>query len=1074
MTSELPDGAARSKIRAAVDRNLLVEAAAGTGKTTSLVQRMVALVAGGVPVSRICAVTFTIKAAAQLDQKFQNALEQASRDETEPARRVLLETALASLDACFIGTIHAFCSRLLRERPVEAGLDPGFEEMDEAEDEAERSEAWRRFGDRLFSEGSPILARVLEAGMELKDLREAYNVLCENGDAEAASAPPGPPPDLSRVRPSLEAFLDLAAPAIPVTVPAEGWDKLQSGIRKADRMRRLLNLDSTPDLVSVLRELDRSGEFKAKRWPGGKAAAEKVAERLEEFCADVITPSLRAWQEYLHPIALAAIVPAAREYAAWRRREGRVNFQDQLLSARDLLREHPHVRRALQERFTPVLVDEFQDTDPIQAEVLLYLTGSDIEEKDWRKLKPLPGSLFVVGDPKQSIYRFRRADIQTYNTVAGILEKSGGEVLRLSTNFRSTAEICGWANRLFQGIFPESGTPSQAAHVPLAVFSEQTARDLGIHRLEVPFSRAAEMAEQDAKRIADVVGAALQGKAPFGEGGAKPSDFLIVTRRRRHLPAYARALEGLGIPYEIAGGGAFKESDEIAALLSAIQAVADPDDSTALVATLRGPLFGIEDECLYRFQRAGGRFDFRTSPAASEDARIRRAFGLLREGAEFADTLPPAAALSRFVERIGLTALAAGGSLGDARAGNLLKAMAAARELSRERLSYPEIVRRLRDLTRARDVEEMVTRPGRADVVRLMTLHRAKGLEARVVFLADPSDANPPPPNVWIDRSTDPALAHILVQRDTGARSKDEIARPLGWDEKEAREEEFLARETERLLYVAATRAQEGLVVSFRRNKDGKIGGPWVALNSFVTNHLPEVEPEPAVPGKSASAKETAAALKELRARRKTRVAVSAEPSYSAVSVTTIAHALADPALRPFAASTGKGMSWGSALHRLLEAAMRDPTLDLRSYAVNVLAEEERPPEDLEEALAAVEGVRRSPLWKQALASRRCLVEVPFAVSVPSSDLGVTEGPAETLLTGAIDLVFEEDSGWVLIDYKSDTVAGNRDALVRFYEPQIAHYRQRWRELTRRPTRAGLFFVQTGETVWLKDEGASE
>ena len=765
---ELRDHAHRLRIREAIDRNLLVEAAAGTGKTTSLVERMVALVGAGTKAERLCAVTFTIKAAAQLDQKFQNALEREVQAESDTGRRKNFEQALAHLDGCFIGTIHALCSRLLRERPVEAGLDPGFEEMDEAEDAAQRAESWRRYSERLFTEGSPLLGQVLGAGMELEHLRGAYDLLCEHGDVIAVAAPPGPPPDLSGVRPRLEAFLDLMVPAVPEIVPACGWDKTQAALRAAGRMRRLLDLDSTPELVTVLRELDRARKTDSKCW-SSKGEAERISSAMAEFRADVLDPSLRSWREYLHPIAMAAIVPAAEEYAVWRRREGRVNFQDQLLSARNLLRDHPGVRRALQERFTPVLVDEFQDTDPIQAEVLLYLTGSDGQERDWRRLTPLPGSLFVVGDPKQSIYRFRRADIQTYDTVAAILQKSGGEVLRLSTNFRSTPEICGWANGVFERIFPERGTPSQAAHVPLDAFADQTAKPLGIYRLSIPHSpRTSGIVDPDAERIAGTIADALQGKPPFGEAGAAPSDFLILSRRRQNLPCYARALEARGVPYEIAGGGAFRESDEIAALLTAIEAIADPDDPVPLVSTLRGPLFGVDDESIYRFQRGGGRFDFRGAPPGTADPRIRRAFGLLREGAELADTLPPAAALSRFLERLGSAAVAAGSSLGDARAGNLLKALAAARELSRERESFPEIVRRLRALTDAGDVEEMVTRPGRSNVVRLMTLHRAKGLEARVVFLADPTDPNPPPPRAWIDRTTDPARAHILVERKTG------------------------------------------------------------------------------------------------------------------------------------------------------------------------------------------------------------------------------------------------------------------------------------------------------------------
>lgn len=1063
------DAESRRRIQDSLDCNLFVEAAAGTGKTTSLVDRMVALVGGGTSVERICAVTFTIKAAAQLDQKFQNALETAAKSAGDPARRQRFEEALGHLDACFIGTIHAFCSRLLRERPVEAGLDPGFEEMDEAADVAARGEAWRRYGERLFSEGSSILARLLESGMELEPLRGAYDILCENGDVLVETAPEGPPPDLSAVRPRVEAFLDAALPRLPPTVPREGWDKLQTPLRAAGRMRGLLDLSATPDLVAVLRELNRAGKPNTGSWPSRQAGA-KFAEEFKEFQDSVLTPALTRWREYLHPIAMAAVVPAATEYAAWRRREGRLNFQDQLLFARNLLRDHPDVRRSLQERFTPVLVDEFQDTDPIQAEVLLYLTGAETQETDWRKLRPLPGSLFVVGDPKQSIYRFRRADIQTYDTVSQILEKSGGEIVRLSTNFRSTAAICGWANDVFGRIFPAERTESQAAHVELDPFRRDGESEASIFRIDVPTSqRTSEMTKPDADRIADAIEASFRGEPPLGIGGACPSDFLILARRRANLPVYARALEARGIPYEIAGGGAFRDSDEIAALLAAVEAVADPENPVPLVATLRGPLFGVDDESLYRFRQAGGRFDFRSTPPARSDARIRRAFRHLAAAAEDAGSLPPAAALSRFVERIGSVALAAAGSLGDARAGNILKALASARELSRQRETFPEIVRRLRELTEDDKVEEMVTRPGRSDVVRLMTLHRAKGLEARVVFLADPTDPLVRLPNFWIDRSSDPARAHVLVERDLGPFAKgDEIARPLDWETKRDREKDFLERENERLLYVAATRAREALIVSFRRNKNGEVGGPWKRLDPHVTRELPRAATsEPAV--RDLDEKALPGELEQFRAHRLDRLTASSRPSYAAATVTALAHGMEDggAAARPFASATGKGMSWGSALHRILEAVMRDPSVDLRVFAANVLAEEDRPPEDLEEALSAVEGVRGSPLWKRALASRRCLVEVPFTLSVASAELGKEDGPPETLLSGAIDLVFEEDDGWVLVDYKSDTVRGNLDDLVRFYEPQLAHYRRVWEETTGRPTRAGLYFLDGGREVWL-------
>ena len=146
---------------------------------------------------------------------------------------------------------------------------------------------------------------------------------------------------------------------------------------------------------------------------------------------------------------------------------------------------------------------------------------------------------------------------------------------------------------------------------------------------------------------------------------------------------------------------------------------------------------------------------------------------------------------------------------------------------------------------------------------------------------------------------------------------------------------------------------------------------------------------------------------------------------------------------------------------------MRDPRLDLRLHAANLLAAEERPPDELEEVLRVVEAVRGSALWKRAQAARRRLVEVPFALEVQRSDLGLDAGPDPVLLQGTVDLVFEEDDGWMLVDYKSDTASHGLESLVRFYTPQVRIYRRYWERLTGRPTRAGLYFISAEETVWL-------
>jgi ATP-dependent helicase/nuclease subunit A len=1050
------DGDARRAVADDLRTTMLVEAAAGTGKTTSLVARMVSLVAtGAARVESLSAVTFTIRAAAQLSQRFQNALEERRAAEADVGRRKNLDDALGALDACFVGTIHAFCARLLRERPVEAGVDPGFREMDEPEDNVARAEAWQRFIQQLFVGDHPVIPRLSSLGVKLGDLEEAYDEICENSDVRPVFGPETPEPDFSEARRRVEAFLEQAAPGIPAEPGPDGWSGFDLAVRRARRLSGLLDTRRGANFVQVLQALR------------GSKAREKAPRALKTALVslqdDTIKPALRQWAEFLHPIVMPMLVGARDAYREWRRENGRLNFQDLLLEARDLLRSRPDVRRALRARFTPILVDEFQDTDPIQAEILFYLTGEDVEEKDWKKLRPAPGSLFVVGDPKQSIYRFRRADIRTYQIVRDLIAASGGRIVELSTNFRSTGELCDWVNRAFgqPTFFPEATTPEQARYVPLQAHRPPAGSGPCALRLEVPGAgnRQEPVVRDDSERIARTIAAAV------ASGARKPGDFLVLFRRRRWMGAYARALEQNGIPFEIAGGGAFGESSELGTLMPLLQSLADPDDPVAFVAALRGPIFGVDDDALYRFTRAGGRFRFTAEPPSGADSRIVRAAGLLRESLAEIESLPPAAAISRLCRRLGLTALAAAEPLGESRAGNLLKALAAARKFSAEGLDFGAVVRELAHMREEDLIEQMSTEPGRPGVVRLMTLHGAKGLEAPVVFLAEPAGDKFPSRNFWIDRDVEPPAGYFRVAQKVARGGDQDLALPRGWERMCEIEEAFEEAEDVRLLYVGATRAEELLVVSIRRMSAGKAGGPWGLLDRWLTGNLllpgpiaaPAVEALPSVDAK----------LEAARAERERRLAAASQPGYSVTTVTDVAHALGE---KPAWESTGRGMSWGRVLHATLEAAMRDPKLDLRLLAANLLAEEDRPPGEVDEVVRVAEAARSSPLWARALAAKRTLVEVPFALPVDRREIGLSEGPEPTVLQGAIDLLFEEDDGWTLIDYKSDTVTpANRSALLAFYAPQIAHYRRYWERLTGRTTQAGLFFLATGELAMLPD-----
>lgn len=1078
----LLDQQERIAIASDLDTTFLVEAAAGTGKTTSLVTRMVALIREEkTPASKMAAITFTRKAAAHLRQKFQNELERSHSTEKDPAGKRLLSDALKQFDHCYIGTIHSFCAQLLRERPVEAGIDPEFKEIEEVDNVILRDSCWHECAQRLFVEESPLLVEMERYGVSFGNLQATYNVLCQYPDVVPMVASI-PKPDFTCVRTQVDEFLKLAERKLPSQPDSKGWDKLQSLLVRALRLRKILDIAEDIEFLRLLEVLDGSSDVVQKRWLDPDTAKEMLAFH-EELKQQVVSPLLSQWREYLHPILIKAVMPAVESFAGYRRRNGVLNFQDLLMMARDLLRNNPHIRRYFRNRYTRLLVDEFQDTDPIQAELILYLTGDDPEESDWRCIRPVPGSLFIVGDPKQSIYRFRRADITTYNWVRKIIENAGGKVLKLATNFRSTECICSHVNTAFGEIFPDEATEEQAAHVFLYPRRPNTGLVSGVYKLEhntsgiknnLGVSRVnnPEIIHVDSEAIASWIRNALDSGLTVTESEGMerpltPGDFLIALRGKPFLSSYAQALESLGIPFEISGSDGFTQSLEIRMLIPFLKSVVDPDDSLSLLAFLRGELCGASDSAIYLFKRAGGRFSYTTNPPEGTDDRIVSAFNLLREAREWSRKMPPAAALSRICERLGLIAYSAVQEFGDTRGGNLLKMLSLARGLSSDGSSFAGIISNIEELAGGADIEEMGIEPGRADAVRLMNLHRAKGLEAPVVFLAAPIDSTDHKPSYYIDRSTDPPEGHFLITTPHGEFHSREVARPIEWDSKATVESRFQMAEEDRLLYVAATRPMNAIVISVYRSESRSnpgLHGPWCRLLAGVTESLPLLDSTFTSVG-TATTTDLISDFEKARRGGAARFKTASIPSYAVTHVTEVARSQ-DMAIRG-AGGHGHGAAWGRVVHSCLEAVIRNPVIDVRILVANLLRQEEVPLADLDVIVQLVESVRASDLWNWACAAEKCFVEVPFALSVISTDLGLHDGPAETVLSGVIDLVFHDGSSWIIVDYKSDVVDGRLDNLINEYAPQVRCYRKYWEQLTGEPAKAALFFVDSGHVEWL-------
>ena len=1074
------DQPVRDRLVTEFDRNLLVEAGAGSGKTHSLAMRMAAgIEAGHYNVEHMAAVTFTRKAAAELRGRFQLALEDRIRAEPPVAARRRLETALAGIERLFAGTIHAFCAHLLRERPVDARMAPGFVELDDVENARQRQRAWRDYVAAARAGGFAPMLDLLDAGVKPKDLDAAFGVVCEHEDVTFDMGS-GESPGGAAVWKAVDEFWKTLTALRPAEFHPKSTCAVQAKFDEFDGRLRLARRDR-PSSLGWLLTFWGKPKVTQKYWGvevGREAAVgKKVAALVDDFYAATVEPFLRQWRAYVHRLAMAVLIEARESFARDRRRLNVVNYVDLLSVTGTMLRDGADVRHALQQKYRWLFIDEFQDTDPIQAEIFLMLAADEVTAVtpcDRFTLSLRPGALFVVGDPKQSIFRFRRADIDIYNRVARRIVDTGGEVLPLTANFRSLPAVCHLANTVFPPLFAAYMQPYSPSFNPLDPVRDDSECPAGprVAKLTVPDQGDNDATvEAEARLIAAYVHAEVASKRrTYG-------DFLVLTRLKPRLRVYAEAFDALEIPVEVSGSGLFCKSPEVKALALLLSALADPLDAVSLVGALRGPLFGISDPELFQYRQAGGQFELSAPLPEAADEKAEKALDAnygpvlpairrLREWWRLTRRLPLPAAIERMLEGTGWLALAAT-TPGGAHAGHLLQAIDEVRQVVESGGGLADAADALTQENESTESEALPLEPGQRDVVRLMNLHKAKGLEAPVVLLADPLHTYEFPIVLRVEREGTSAKGHLrLVRKRESGFGATTLAQTIDWDVHEAEEKKYVAAERLRLLYVAGTRAKELMVVC--RVNDSKKNHAWDAFEGYLAG-VPDLEVPVAtlVAGKlvadlSANARTAADADRAARHDRlrvaswavttptgeKARLAAAdrarqiASDDEAAAAVPGTASHRADG-----------GAAWGSLLHGLLEHAMRHRHAtreDLARLAQWLTVETTDLRPFIPEALDWVDDVRRLPFWDDASASGERHVEVPFAVRVEES--AVAQGsspavPAPTVLRGIIDLVHRCGVGWRILDYKSDQLDGLADVdaeLLARYGPQLAQYRLAW------------------------------
>jgi len=855
------DGLARARAIAGLDVSMTLAAGAGSGKTSVLVQRVLGVLRSGVDPGTIAAITFTDKAAGELRARVRDALERgaergAEHGGVEDDATNHVARALSLFGDLTITTIHAFCAELLRAEALEAAFAPGTSVGDD--DAAHEAllgalSSWREG----LLQRKPLVRRLIDDGATFAQLIKAARALVRLRDHRPIVSDVAF--DLAVARAELGA---LAATIADIATHCSAPDTCKLIKGNADLVAAINDAadndeDSTGDgLLRLLWSAKKvkKGVGTAKDWDGHKDAYIEAIARLGDW-------RIR-WQGAAHGEVVRDLMVQLVPLVVQRKQAASIaTFDDLLSETARLLRTSPGARARLASRARVLLIDEVQDTDPLQAEIATLLTnaraavdgddGDGGDDGDDIAGDTDAGRLFVVGDPRQSIYRFRGADVDTFQRlqqhVSGV-----GESHTLTTNFRSVPALVAWVNHTFETL---PGYVDQVARRPAATLDpvvvieaggdddqdgdddDEGHSDDGDDHQEHD-SGGADVGDVDDETLAVI--AHLQGLMKDGAtvvdrdtGVARPlqpKDVMILLPAWRKADVIADALRAHGLPAIVEGGDTFFRRDEVRLGVCALRALVEPGDTEATAMVLRG-LFGLSLEAMAAHVAAGGSLRF-TLPV-TVPGPVGDALGLL-------------STLHRQRGRTSLPVLLDGVLAGartlgvwallpdrDARLANLDKLKAMVRDLEAETTSPLQAVTGL--LARQYDAadKDIDRLDDDGDAVRITSLFKAKGLEAPLVVLMAMNRALMGP-EVIVD--------HVAV---TAAVRLSERLLPAGWAELVAQEKARNLEERRRWMYVAATRARDQLVVcrTLTRRKDAFV--PPNLLAHDLARGLPPVPSTP-------------------------------------------------------------------------------------------------------------------------------------------------------------------------------------------------------------------------------------
>ncbi|MCY3613848.1 MAG: UvrD-helicase domain-containing protein [Bacteroidetes bacterium] len=1074
---QLPDAESRYRALTAIDQSLVVEAGAGTGKTTILAGRIAVLLARGKNPENIVAVTFTESAASELLLRVREYIGRLRQDEFPPGlgdvfnsgiseqEKTCLEKAEENLDNLVCSTIHGFCQRILKTFPVEANIDPGATIMDERQSNRVFKEVLDNWLHKTLSDenGALIAGLMTRYGNNYmsgyRHIQDLANRIRPHRNVKAAN-PEGFDEKLEEFRNALQSYVAYIK-ALPVPEPKSKivadsftqWRKLAQ-ITSNSNINQLLALIDFPSAHGLVTRMSRttvttySRKARTVDWYSALEGTKKSINGARKKASDEYEHVRSLWNGTVR-VALADQLSAylvdnlkdlLKRYQLYKRSAGLLDFDDLIVGTRDLLCHEKHglaVRQALARQYQYILVDEFQDTDALQAEIFWCLCSDD-DSQDWTSFVLRPGALFVVGDPNQSIYRFRGADVDIYTRARKTFAKD--RVLSIVTNFRSSASVLDFVNDRFNQPLSER---DQAGYKELQPFRRDSSNSQAV--VSVVFNTEeqglATIHEHEAQIVAQICHELIC-------AGYSAKDIVLLTPAGTGIHLYERELQSRGISFVTQAGKSFFLLQETQDLVTLTCILANGYDHLALGAFLRGPVVGLTDEELldivWNLQRDPDepdrvpRLNALVDLDQIKNEAARKALGHLQSLLRFAQTVTPHALLSAAIDVFHIRALLQ-------QRFNQQSARALANVDLFLELARAYSVRGLKSFARAmyknweRESKIPEARPDTIrDAVTISTMHNAKGLEWPVVIPINTWRKYRGPEGIAVDRINQQLYAKVLHIPTSGHET---------FVKTEQKQED---RERVRLWYVASTRARDFLIFTLPDSQQN-LKRSWRSVVDLHVDELPEMSLEslPSAPSKSESS------IPEPQLQVQSRVQFRREsnklkqsssqltwitPSKDEVPVTDLDAAFLDlgesttheAELPPI---TGPGLMRGQVIHRLIEEILTGETsLDQATERAEILLTQIQSHPEIEPQ-DSIDPVEISLRVGRALNLPQIRPIIDSLVPECPVYNFASENGASSVIVGIADAISFSPDGTpqLIIDWKSGQVEAH-------HEEQIAAY----------------------------------